>query len=238
MKQTVKALRGDRIVASDGALGSVEDVYFDDERWAVRYLVVDTGTWLPGRRVLISPASLGDSRDDTAVRANLTREQVKGAPGVATEQPVSRQYEMAHAAHFGYPYYWSGPLLWGAAAYPTSTLAAGTAGSLSPTPASAERAAREQLAQGDSHLRSGAEVIGYGIEARDGPIGDVEDFVVDERTWAISDVVVDTTKWWPGGQVRVAPDDVERIDWDDRKMHLRLTREQLKTAASAGTRPG
>lgn len=234
MKQTVRELQGDTIHARDGALGAVQDVYFDDERWGVRYLVVDTGTWLPGRQVLISPTSIDSaSPDASAVRVNLTRDQVKGAPGIESDRPVSRQYEMAHAAHFGYPYYWSGPLLWGAVAAPGSPLAAGTAGSLGPGQSAAKRAAEEELAQADSHLRSGAEVIGYDIEARDGAIGAVEDFVVDERTWAISDVVVDTRKWWPGGQVRIAPSEVERIDWNGRKMHLRLTREQVKAAAAA-----
>lgn len=231
MKQTVKELQGDGIVAKDGTLGSVQDVYFDDERWAVRYLVVDTGTWLPGRRVLISPAAI-DGADADAVRVGLTREQVKSAPDIATELPVSRQNEMAHAAHFGYPYYWSGPLLWGAAAYPAGPLAAGTAGGLSPALDTAKRAAEEQLAQDDSHLRSGAEVIGYSVQARDGAIGAVDDFVVDERSWAISGVVVDTRTWWPGGQVRLAPAAVERIDWDDRKVHLRLTREQVRAGTS------
>jgi sporulation protein YlmC with PRC-barrel domain len=119
MNQTVRELQGDEILAADGAIGSVDDVYLDDKRWGVRYLVVDTGTWLPGRRVLISPASV-DARVSVArtLRVNLTRDQVKSAPHADSDRPVSRQYEMAHAAHFGYPYYWSGPMMWGYAAYP------------------------------------------------------------------------------------------------------------------------
>ncbi|HEX6321197.1 MAG TPA: PRC-barrel domain-containing protein [Burkholderiales bacterium] len=231
MERTIKGLQGDDIVATDGAIGSVRDVFFDDERWGVRYLVVDTSTWLPGRKVLISPASVDAERSaQETLSVRLTREQVKNAPGVDADRPVSRQSEMAHAAHFGYPYYWSGPLLWGAAAYPTSPVAAGSVGAMGPRQAAAERSAQEQLAQGDSHLRSGAEVIGYEIEAKDGEIGEVEDFVVDARSWGINGVVIDTRKWWPGGQVRIAPDEVESIDWKARKMRLRLTREQIKAA--------
>lgn len=233
MGQTVKALQGDDVLASDGPIGAVKDVYFDDERWGVRYLVVDTGTWLPGRRVLISPASLdSEGSSAEALRVNLTREQVEHAPGIDADRPVSRQYEMAHAAHFGTPYYWSGSLLWGAAAYPTSPVAAGLAhDSVSQGSAAAERAAKEQLAQGDAHLRSSAEVIGYAIEARDGALGEVDDFVVDERNWGITDLVVDTRKWWPGGHVRIAPQHVERIDAAARTVRLRVSREQLKAAA-------
>jgi hypothetical protein len=228
MTQTVKRLQGDRLIARDGAIGSVEDVYFDDERWGVRYLVVDTGDWLPGRRVLISPASVEPGGvSDQALRVQLTREQVKSAPPMEAERPVSRQYEMAHAAHFGYPYYWSGPALWGAAGVPL----AGTPphAAMSARRADAERAVEAELESGDSHLRSGAEVIGYDIEARDGPLGEVADFAVDERTWAIRDVIVDTTKWWPGGEVRVAPQEVERIDWHEGKVHVRLSREELRS---------
>jgi hypothetical protein len=225
--QTVKNLQGDRLIARDGPIGSVSDVYFDDERWGVRYLVVDTGEWLPGRRVLISPASVeAGGVSAQALRVGLTREQVKSAPDVDSDRPVSRQYEIAHAAHFGYPYYWSGPMLWGAAGVPIAGTPPHPA--MSARPADVERAAQVQVEEGDSHLRSGAEVIGYDIEARDGTIGEVADFAVDERTWAIRDVIVDTRRWWPGSEVRVAPQEVERIDWNEGRMHLRVTREELK----------
>jgi len=236
MSQTVKELRGDMIMAADGRIGLVDDVYFDDERWGVRYFVVDTGGWLPGKRVLISPASVdAEASGGDQLRVRLTREQVEKAPDAESDRPVSRQYEMKHAAHFGYPYYWGGPLLWGMSAYPAGPLATEPSASpgVSPAQADVEAAAKRAAEEGDAHLRSGLEVIGYDIEARDGAIGDVEDFVVDEKSWSISDVVVDTTKWWPGGRVRVHPDDVERIDWEGRKVHLRLTRDEVRRRPGA-----
>jgi uncharacterized protein YrrD len=233
MKQTVRELRGVEVVATDGRIGSVQDVYFDDARWVVRYLVVDTGVWLTGRKVLISPASLDTSvSEPDAVRARLTREQVERAPDIDAHRPVSRQYEMKHAAHFGYPYYWSasGSSLWGYAAYPRSQPA--TKASASPAQPDAERAAEERLEEGDSHLRSANEVIGYSIEARDGSIGAVQDFVMDENSWAISGIVIDTRTWWPGGHLRLRPEAVESIDWHGRTMRLRLTREEVKRAGA------
>jgi uncharacterized protein YrrD len=225
--QTVKNLQGDRLIARDGPIGSVHDVYFDDERWGVRYLVVDTGEWLPGRHVLISPASLeAGGVTDQAVRANLTRAQIESAPDADSDRPVSRHYEMAHAAHFGYPYYWSGPMLWGAAGVPLVGTPPHPA--MSARQADAERAAQAEVRKGDCHLRSGAEVIGYDLEARDGTLGQVADLVVDQRSWAIRDVIVDTRKWWPGGEVRIAPREVERIDWHEGKLHVRLSRDELR----------
>jgi uncharacterized protein YrrD len=232
MIQTVTDLQGDEIMARDGAIGAVEDVYFDDERWAVRYLVVDTGAWLPGRRVLISPASVDvTSSTGSTVRVGLTREQVRKAPDIDSDQPVSRRYEAAHAAHFGYAPYWSGPLLWGRAALPIAGAALPPA---HPAPPEATREARTEIEEGDPHLRSCKEVIGYGIEARDGSIGEVRDFVLDERSWAIRDVVVDTRVWWPGGHVHVSPDYVKRIDWGERRMHVLLTRAQVKRSGAPG----
>jgi hypothetical protein len=225
MAYTVKQLQHDKLIARDGAIGSVTDVYFDDARWGVRYFVVDTGEWLPGRRVLISPASV-DGVSEQALRVNLTREQVESAPHVDSDRPVSRQYEIAHAAHFGYPYYWTGPFLWGVAGVPIPGTPPHPV--MSARQPEAERAAQAQLEQGDSHLRSSAEIIGYDIEATDGTLGEVADFGVDERTWAIREVVIDTKKWWPGGEVRVAPQEVASIDWNEGKMHLRLTREELR----------
>ena len=227
MTQSIRNLIGDRVLARDGGIGSVHDLYFDDERWAVRYLVVDTGEWLPGKRVLISPASVEPGLSSGGnVRLGVAREQVQSAPPAESDRPVSRRYEIAHARHFGYPYYWAGPMLWGVGAYPVPLRADATL--------AGEAEAKPE--EGDPHLRSGAEVIGYGIEARDGAIGEVEDFIVDDKSWAIRDIVVDTLKWWPGGHVRVHPEYVERIDWNERKVHLRLTREQVKLAGAATPR--
>lgn len=232
LQKAMKDLRNDFVLARDGRIGSVKDVYFDDERWAVRYLVVDTGEWLPGRKVLISPVSVDpeNSRDD-AIQVELTREEVERAPGVEADAPVSRLYEEAHARHYGHPYYWSGPYLWGPAPLPIA---------IPPTRGAErkldererKRGALEQRAR-ETHLRSGAEVVGYHIQAADGAIGHVEDFIVDDETWAISDMVVDTRSWLPGKKVLVAPDQIENIDWTAREVRLRLTKEELKAAPEA-----
>jgi len=229
MLHKVKDLQGDAILAADGEIGAVNDLYFDDERWGVRYLVVDTRRWIPGRKVLISPVNIDREHPiDEGIRVGLTREQIKKCPDIDERKPVSRQYEMAHARHFGYPYYWIGPDLWGPAPYPVSVEAAREQKATSAR-AMQEHAETDRVAN-DSHLRSSAEVIGYGIEATDGEIGQVADLVMDDETWAITDMLVDTRDWLPGKVVLITPSVVERIDHQDKKVRLRLAREEIMAA--------
>lgn len=226
-------IRGDALVARDGDIGAVKDLYFDDERWAVRYLVVDTGKWLPGRKVLISPASLasGTLGSQETIPVNLTRKQVEQAPGIDADPPVSRILEQAHARYYGYPYYWAGAELWGVAPVPLAAPPAEAAQQASSRDAEIDQQAREQAER--SHVRSSAEVVGYTIRATDGEIGHVEDFVIDDRTWAIEAMVVDTRNWLPGKKVLVKPDDIAEVDWSKREVAVRLTREDLRRAPEA-----
>jgi hypothetical protein len=215
-------LKGLVVRATDGELGSVEQFYFDDETWAIRYLIVEAGGWLGGRRVLISPFSvvytdLLDKRLDVA----LTKKQVEHSPDIDTHQPVSRQHEAAYLGYYGYPYYWGGPYLWGPAFYP-----AGLAG---PTNASAQAMAeRVRRESADSHLRSSEAVIGYNIEAADGEIGHLDGFVVDDEAWAIRYIEVATRNWWPGKKVLVSPAWIERVSWTESKVCVGLSREAIK----------
>lgn len=232
LQKAIKDLRGDAIVARDGAVGSVDDVYFDDERWTVRYLVVDTGTWLGGSKVLISPACIMPIRASSAeLRVALTREQIERSPGVDRDPPISRSLEAAHARYFGYPYYWSGPYLWGTAGMPVATEwsePAAVRARRASDPAGAERAAAAEQRAAESHVRSVREVVGYNLHATDGDLGPVEDFIVDDETWAIADLLVDTRRWLPGKKVLVAPGAVADVDWKNREVKIRLIRDEVE----------
>lgn len=224
------ALQGRTVRAADGEAGTVHDLYFDDERWAIRYLVLDTGGWLSGRKVLLSPAALERTQSTEApLRARLARRAIEAAPGTEIDRPVSRQHELALTAHFGFPVYWSGPYLWGPWMSPYPGL-----GAVPPpvTPGASPARAPQALepAAGDVHLRSCAEVIGYRIEATDGAIGHVEDFVVDEESWSIRSLVVNTRNWLPGRHVLVAPDDVERVEWPAKQARLALSRAAIEAS--------
>ena len=219
-------LTGYSIQGADGFVGTVNDFYFDDERWTVRWVVVDIGKWLPGRRVLLSPVWLkAPSAPDRDFVTGLTREQVKNSPDVDTDKPVSRQHEARLYAHYGGEPYWAmalGDPMLGAAGAPLAPLV--TAGS---KPTGADTGAREEK-RGDPHLRSLREVTGYAIQATDGEIGHIEDFLLDTENWAIRYVVVDTRNWWPGKKTLVAPKWLSDMDWESREVRVGVTRDAIK----------
>jgi len=190
MQYSVKDLKGYAIGATDGDIGNLDDFYFDDESWTIRYLVAETGNWLINSKVLISPFALGKA-DLSRKRLNvtLTKKQVEESPSIDTDKPVSRQYEAAYLDYYGFPYYWGGPALWGPMPYPQLSLASQMRN---------EEARAEREEANDWHLRSADKVTGYHIEATDGDIGHIEDFIVDDETWQIRYMVVDTQNWWPG----------------------------------------
>jgi hypothetical protein len=213
MLRSASHLQRYRLLGSDGDLGSVGDFLFDDRLWVVRYVAVDTGKWLPGRLVLISPAAV-DSPDweSRSLTVALTKEQVESSPSIAEDQPVSRQREIELHAHYGWaPYWMAGP-----------DAAAMTAMD------SSRRGDVVVDTAGDPHLRSSNEVTGYHIEAKDGDIGHVEDFILEDETWTFRYLVVDTKNWWPGKKVLVAPSWIEDIRWGDRKVAIDLTRERIR----------
>ena len=221
MLRAASHLKGTSIAATDGEIGSVQDLYFDDHRWTVRYLVVDTGTWLPGRQVLISPRSIVAVTDEEKIAVSLTKSQVENSPSTEVDKPVDRQYEEEYAQYYGYPYYWTGPYLWGASPFPSE----GPVGVSQPAAPMPPRGG-----EGDPTLRSTANVTGYYIEATDGDIGHVEDFIVDTAAWAIRYMLVDTRNWWPGKKVLVAPEWINRVSWPDSRVYVDMSREAIKGA--------
>jgi PRC-barrel domain len=220
------AINGYAIEASDGRLGTVSDLLFEDTGWVVRWLVVDTGNWLPGRKVLLPLSALG--RPDRALRhfpVKLTMQHVKDSPDVDTDEPVSRQIEAHVYDHFGWDPYWGGSFLPMSNAMATPFVA--PLYEQEPTPPDLARA-DGQPNEGDPHLRSIATVTGYHLHAADGEIGHVEDFLVDDASWNIRFIRVDTRNWWPGERVLISPRSVREIDWADKLVHLDVSRQKVK----------
>lgn len=223
--------------ATDGNIGHVKDFYFDDEAWVIRYFIVDTGGWLSSRKVLISPIAI--DRPDWAKKVlsvSITKEQVRNSPDIDTDQPVSRQHEMRYLGYYGYPSYWGGAGLWGDGIYP-GAMGAGYGGLVVPpysaSPEVREAKARDEAARhqdDDLHLRSCKAVMDYHIKASDGEIGHVQGLLVDEETWAIRYLIVNTSNWWLGHQVLIAPQWVKSVSWTEATVSVDLTRQAVKEA--------
>ncbi len=222
MQRSLTDLERYEVSATDGDVGSVVNFLLDDQRWGVRYLVVETGGFLDGRRVLISPISFRQVDWSTQrFHVALTIDKVKNSPSVDVERPVSRQHERDYHRYYGYPYYWGYTGLWGMGAYP-SLLAAGMWND--PT---AEQSAEPS---GDVHLRSARDLRGYHIHGSDEEIGHVEDFLVDDETWEVRYLVIETSNWWSGKKVLVAPHWARRISWEERKIYVDMSRQQVKNS--------
>jgi sporulation protein YlmC with PRC-barrel domain len=227
--RSVEDLRGYSIQATDGEIGRVDQFLFDDQTWTIRYLVINTGNWLLERLVLISPIAIrAIDWQQSLLEVDLTREQVELSPDIATDEPVSRQQEEEYFRYYRYPPYWGGPGLWGTGMYPPYAGYGGVgapAAEMLPQP---QPSPPQTEHQGDPHLRSTHEVVGYPIQARDGEIGHVEDFILDDATWSIRYMVVATRNWWPGKKVLVSPQWIEAVSWSARTVAVDLTRETVK----------
>jgi uncharacterized protein YrrD len=209
MLNKAKTLTGYSLQSLDGEIGKVKDFYFDDRYWTIRYLVADTGEWLIGRQVLISPHSLaGVYGSEGSIAVQLTKDQIEHSPSLNRDKPVSRQFEHEYSAFFGSPIYWGFP--------------------------------HEAAAQAESHeagkkhddpdLRSTHDVSGHHVEASDGEIGHVEDFLIDDETWAIRYLIVDTKDWLPGKKVLVSPKWIERVSWSEKQVVVDLARDAIRQA--------
>jgi sporulation protein YlmC with PRC-barrel domain len=216
MLNKAKTLRGYTLNSLDGEIGIVNEFYFDDHFWTIRYLVADTGNYLLGRQVLISPYALvAVDQEEEYIKINLTKKLIEDSPSLDTDQPVSLQFEEDYFQYYRWPQYWVGPNNWGEYA------------AIERDPA--KRVACNQGGKRwDSHLRSMHNINGYHIQATDGHIGHVEDFIIDDETWTIRYLVIDTQNWWPGKKVLISPHWIERVSWDESTVFVSLPREIIR----------
>lgn len=214
-------IEGYELGALDGKIGKCHDFLFNDQDWVIRYIVADTRKWLPGRKVLISPISIGTAdRATHTLHVSLTKEQIKEAPPLGTDEPVSRHYEIIYNTYYEWSPYWDGTLVWGPYQHPR----------LLQHPEEL-RDTSELLPAVDSHLRSIKEIIGYKIQTIDTDLGHIEDFIVEDETWVIRYLVIDTSNWLPGSKRVIVPTAcVDMVDWVLSAMVMRISGEQLKNS--------
>jgi hypothetical protein len=190
MLRSIKQLYGDRLGAVDGEIGQIIDFYFDEQTWSIRYVAVDTGSWLPGRRVLISPHALGRlDQAENVQRANLTRNQIENSPSIKSHKPVSREFESEYCQYFGWPHYWQN--------------------------------------DADNHLRRTQAVVGYHLQATDGIVGYVCDFMMDAANWTIGQLVVKTGHRFSGKEVLISTSNVARISYAESTVFANLSKDSI-----------
>jgi hypothetical protein len=240
MLRSMKDLENYEICATDGQIGHVKDFYFDDDTWIVRYLVVNTGSWLSSRKVLISPISVRHPDwQERTLPLSISKEQVRNSPNIATDKPVSRQNEAQYLGYYGYPYYWGGAGIWGEGLSPYE-IAPGYAGDgvgwkeREQEIEAGLRIERASHRNDDPHLRSCEAVTGYHLHAIDGEIGHIAGYIFDDETWAIRYIIIDTSNWWLGHQILIAPAWITGVHWSNQTVSVNLSRELIKTAPAYG----
>jgi sporulation protein YlmC with PRC-barrel domain len=214
MERNINNLIGYHIEATDGELGKVEDFYFDDETWTIRYLVVKTGSWLSGRKVLISTTALTKVDIQAGLfLVNMTQEQIRTSPDIDADKPVSRQKEAMLNQHHIWGNYW------GSGSY------GGEMGIGNKLPVRIKEIDRDP--NEDIHLRSIVQVSGYMIHASDGEIGHVAYFIVDDQTWKLVELVVDTHDWIGGKKVLVGVSTVHSISYLNWLVYVHMKIEDI-----------
>ncbi|HLN54504.1 MAG TPA: PRC-barrel domain-containing protein [Bacteroidales bacterium] len=218
MLSSAKEIRKFELNGLDEEVGGIKEFYFDDKFWTIRYLVASTGSWLNKRQVLISPYFIGNIDHELEfINVNLTKKEIEGSPSIDTDKPVSRQFEESYYSYYGAPVYWGGPSVWG------------------PVPSIVHdrnmwRDIKPRENTWDPNLRSSKDVTGHTIQAKDDKIGHVDDFIIDEESWTIRYLVIDTKDWLPGKKVLISPEWIDRISWNDSKVFVNLTTDSIKNA--------
>lgn len=228
-------LRGFTLHASDGELGRCKDFLFDDESWAVRYMVADTRKWLPGRKVLISPEQLGSPDwSSQTLPVSLTKRRIQDAPPLDEAAPVSRRAEARWADYFGYSRYWAAPASWG-------TVGVGTALPLTTPPTVEPSALADELSEDDLdavHIRSCHELVGYALQTQNGELGHVDDVLVDSDTWRLYRWVVKSRHLADRAPVLVPVESTQDISWHARSVHVSLSMDQVAACPRLDERSG
>lgn len=227
MKRNIKSLIGFSMGATNGEIGKVKEFYFDDLTWTVRYVIVETGNWLNGRKVLIAPeALLTPDWKNEVFPVNLTKEKIKNSPNIDTEQPVSRQHEIEMYEYYPWTSYWGGGI-WGGGM--------GVSGMMTQVREPLVEAVRRENstdtkdADGDPHLRSTA-IEGYHIHTTDDEIGHVSDFIIDDNTWQILYFVIDAHNWFGGKKVLIPVGDINGVKWENSKVIVNITTDAVKNS--------
>ncbi|PAV29819.1 hypothetical protein CIL05_10675 [Virgibacillus profundi] len=209
------------IHASDGEMGKVKDLYFDDKRWAIRYAIIDTRKWLPGRRVLLSPSSfLTLNEADKFLEVEFDKETVRNSPSIPDETLITQDVENSLVGYYGWTKYWTGNMLWGPNESPMTAYKNHEEALLQEQPVDSHR---------DYDLRSEDETIGFKVHADNGKIGTIADMIYDDQKWKIQYIIVQSSDHPVEEEYFVFPtEDIESADWFEHDLYVKKSLEEVK----------
>lgn len=215
----IASITGFSILAKDGEIGRVSDLYFDNQQWVARYLIIDTGEWLAGRQLLLPPMAIQSiDWDNKSIFLNLSKDQIEASPAIAFGEQITQQWERDLFANLGWSGYWNGDKLWGKNDVPDASFRPSVEIAGQDTP----------IEQPSSHLTRAVEVIGYRVQGLDDGLGNISDLLVDDHSWEIRWMMVDTRPWWFGGNVLVNIKAIDRMATDTKSIHVNLTKEEVR----------
>jgi PRC-barrel domain len=225
MLTNLKLLYGSALHASDGDIGHITDFYFDDKSWVIRYVVVDTGSWLSGREVLISPHAFGKlNSGGKTLPLLVTRQKVENSPSIESHKPVSRQYEIEYYKYYGWPVYWNGGAMWGLGGYPI----------VLPPSKDEMKSQLQPHHREDKHLQSVRAITGYQVKATDGIIGEAAGFMMIDKSWVLRDLVVKAGHWYAGKEVLIPTANIQRISYEQSEVLVNLTTAEIQHTPDRG----
>jgi uncharacterized protein YrrD len=216
---------GLKVEATDGRIGKVDDIFFDEAVWKVRHFVVDAGGWIQEREVLIAPQAMtGISITESSIHTELSREKVENSPPLQTDLPVSRQYERFLYEYYGWRPYWVYPDGFSLAeVYPPDT------GEEKPEGRTREQGAGLEGAD-VVPMRSWRDVSGHRVHAADGFFGHVDDLLLSPTDWSVVGVVVNTAHWWQHHDIVIDVSKVKDVSWENECFEVAMTSQELRDA--------
>lgn len=215
MRTNLKALYGFSLMASEGIIGAVEDYYIDDHSWIVKFMVVHTGEWLTSRRVVISTQSVEDiDWELSRFQTQLTREQVQASPEIDTEQHMGPEHEEILVRHYHLHTHWPEAGMFGIPP-------------LVPATPIFKEPPEKELQRRKSRLVVAGEVMGCSVEATDGHLGTLEDFMI-QAGWQIGEIVVKTGGSILGKKVWVPLTDIAMLDWEKNTIRVNFSHKITK----------
>ena len=227
MLRSLKEITGYTLQETDDVIGTCDDFLFDDRLWVIRYMVADTGNWLKHHKVLITPSSLGEPNWQTErLEVTLSRDQIEACPPLDAHAPVSREYEITYHEHFEIPFYWMGADFREGIPGPGGIIEA-----VEDLPEIEEDMPADEIQDNDlehGRLRSAVEVMEYSVKAADGDAGRVEDIIIDDETWVIRYLAMDTGHIIPDRKVLIITEWIDDVSWEDKCVHLDLTQQAIE----------